>query len=216
MIKSIYFKLLLFIAIFCSYNSVMAQTENQQNSKSIDFAKLETNVPGKFFYKDGKVEDKVILYQNPEELMKLDNQIHFLMDNDDPKRGIINSPKSNLEAFEIDGHMWKRVTHKDEEQFGIIHVDGAILYYSVFNIPFARVTGDYKEETYVRKLDEKHISDAVLLLKYKKTILNLIKDNEELFNKVNSKEKGYKGMLNFEKVIKEYNTWYAEKNKQSL
>jgi hypothetical protein len=201
-------KLLVFIIMVVLVLPVLGQTDNQNNATSINFSKLETIVPGKFYYKDGTVKDQMIKYQNPEDLKKLDNQIHFLMDPDNPKKGIINSPKSDLEAFEIDKNKWVRMTYDGEEQFGILHIDGVIKDFSVFKIPFARVTGDYIEKRFIQKQDEKPISNSALMMKYKKTIVELVKDNKELAAKITNKEKGYKGFINSVKVINEYNEWH--------
>jgi hypothetical protein len=113
-----------------------------------------------------------------------------------------------LEAFEIDKNKWVRMTYDGEEQFGILHIDGVIKDFSVFKIPFARVTGDYIEKRFIQKQDEKPISNSALMMKYKKTIVELVKDNKELAAKITNKEKGYKGFINSVKVINEYNEWH--------
>ena len=38
----------------------------------------------------------------------------------------------------------------------------------------------------------------------------MVSDNEEIVNKINNKEKGYKNFFTFEKVAKEYNDWYSK------
>jgi hypothetical protein len=204
-------KLLLPVVLLAFFINAYGQTENQQKSQSINFGKLESVVPGKLIFKNGDILERRIKYNNPEELKKLEGTIHY----DEPgQMAFGNASKDRLEAFEIDGHIWKRVTHKGKEQFGIIHVDGAIQYYSIFKIPFARVTGDYQEQVYVRKLDEDPISDGILKIKYRKTMLSLVSDNEEIVAKITNKEKGYKNLFTFEKVAKEYNDWYSAKNSE--
>ncbi|MFC2151177.1 hypothetical protein ACFLSE_01505 [Bacteroidota bacterium] len=199
-------KLLLPLILSIFFVRGYAQTENQQNSQSINFSKLGNVVPGKLIFKNGDILEKKIKYDNPEDLKKLEGEIYY----DEPSQMAFGSAyKDRLESFEIDGHVWKRITHKGDEQFGIVHVDGAVQYYSVFRIPMARVTGDYQEQSYVRKLDEEPISEGVFMLKYKKTMLSLMSDNEDIKTKIENKEKGYKNFLTFKKVAKEYNDWYS-------
>lgn len=203
-------KLLFLVTLSISYLIPgFSQTENQTNSKSIDFNKLGKAVPGKLHYKNGKIEEMIITYDNPEDLKKLTGDIKYTKKE---WAAFGTASKDNLEAFEIDGHIWKRITFEGDEQFGIVHIDGAIKYFSLFKIPFARVTGDYKEESYFQKLDQEPISETAFTMKYKKTILSLVSDNEVLKGKFERKEKGYKNFFTFEKVIKEYNAWYAEQH----
>ena len=200
----------LFLTLLASFlYPGFGQTENQQNSQSIDFNKLGKVVPGKVIYKNGKIEEYDIKYDNPEDLIKLDNEIQYTK-SDWAAFGTVL--KKNLEGFEIDGHTWKRITLKGDEQFGIVHIDGAIKYFSIFNIPFARVTGDYKEIAYFQKLDQEPVVEGNFTLKYRKTILEMVSDNEDLKGKIERKEKGYKNFFTFEKVINEYNAWYAEQH----
>lgn len=185
----------------------LAQTDNQKAATSINFNKLGTYVPGKLYFKDGKVEDVEdgVEYQNPEDAKKLDNMLNYNKSNQTARASV---SKTKLEAFEVGGNKWVKMTYDGEEQFGILHIDGAIKDFSVFKIPFARVTGDYIEKRFVQKLDEKPISNTSLMMKYKKTIVVLVEDNKELVKKINAKEKGYKGFVNSVKIIEEYNEWH--------
>jgi hypothetical protein len=186
---------------------VASQTENQKAAASIDFANLGLYLPGILYYKNGNVEkgDR-IEYQNPEMLKKLDNVLNYY-DWRDPKTQV-SVNQAELEAFEIAGNKWIRITHNGEEQFGIIHLDGAIKDYSVFKIPVVRVTGDYIEQRYIRKLDQEPISSGAFMLKFKKYILEMVGDDTELVNKINAKEKGYKAFLDSNNIVTEYNAWY--------
>ena len=185
----------------------LAQTDNQKAATSINFSKLGTYVPGKLYFKDGKVEDieDGIEYQNPEDAKKLDNMLNYNKSNQSARASV---SKIKLEAFEVGGNKWVRMTYDGEEQFGILHIDGAIKDFSVFKIPFARVTGDYIEKRFVQKLDEKPISNSAFMMKYKKSIIAFVGDNKELAGKISAKEKGYKGFVNSVKVIEEYNEWH--------
>ena len=148
-----------------------------------------------------------ILYANPEKLIKLEGILECRTLNNEQKSLV---PKENLEAFEIDGHVWKRINFKGDQQFVIVHIDGAIRDFSIFHIPFARITGDYQEEEFIQKLDEDPISGITFNLKYKKFMPAMVADYEELSKKVENGEKGYKGILNASKIVKEYNNWYVE------
>jgi len=68
--------------------------------------------------------------------------------------------------------------------------------------------GRFLGERYIRKLDQEPIKDEIFVLKYKKHILELVGDNAELVSKIKAKEKGYKRVFNYERVITEYNEWY--------
>jgi len=190
-------------------NLAFSQTDNQKNSQSIDFAKLGSMVPGELVYKDGTIRKAYILYANPSELIRLNNTLEVAFMGMEAN-SIIN--KEDLDAFTVDGHTWKRITYKDDLQFGIVHIDGAIMNFSIFKIPVVRQTGDYIEEVFWQKLEEEPIRATVFLMKYKKTLLTLIADNAELTNKVTNGEPGYKGVLNAEKIVKEYNQWYYSLN----
>jgi hypothetical protein len=200
-------KLLSTIALLTFVINVFGQTENQEKSRSIEYVKLNRYVDGKLFFKNGDVLERTIKYDNPEELKKLEGTIYY---NEPGQQARASVSKDDLEAFEIDGHVWKRITHKGDEQFGIMHFDGALQYYSVFRIPTVRETGDYQEQIFVRKFDGEPIADAILTIKYRKTMIGLVSDHEEMVEKINNKEKGYKSFFAFDKVIQEYNKWYAE------
>ena len=187
---------------------VSAQTEHQKAAGSVNFSKLGTYVPGKLYYKDGKVEEwEGVEYQNPEDMKKLDNELHF---NKPGQIARASVNKDLLDAFEVDNNKWVRIDHEGEVQFGIAHIEGAIMDYSVFRIPVARVSGDYVEERYIRKLDGEPITNGTFVLKYKKLIAQLVEDDADLAAKVKNKEKGYKGVLNYAKVLDEYNAWHKE------
>jgi len=197
--------LLLLILVLPGFQS-WGQTDNQKNSQSIDYNRLGTMVPGELAFKDGKVKKARILYDNPVDLIKLDNQLEVAYMGMEAN-SMVN--KEDLESFTIDGHTWKRITFKDDLQFGIVHLDGAIKNFSVFKIPVVRQTGDYIENMYWQKLEEEPIQSAIFLMRFKKTLISLISDDSELLKKVNNGEPGYKGVTNAEKIIKEYNDWYS-------
>lgn len=203
-------KFLFLVIIVSMALPVLAQTENQKAANSIDFNKLGTYVPGTLYFKDGKVEEVKdgIEYQNPEDAKKLDNKLYYNKANQSARASV---SKSDLEAFVVGGNKWVRITHDGDEQFGIMHIDGAIKDYSLFKIKTVRVTGDYIEERFIKKLNEEPIPGTKFMMKYKKTIVELVKDNKELVSKINAKEKGYKGFTRYEKVLKEYNEWYKTK-----
>jgi len=184
----------------------IAQTEHQKAASSIDYYKLGTYVPGMLIYKDGTIEEwSGIEYQNPERIKKLDNMLYY---NKPGQMARASVSQTDLEAFEIGNNKWGRITHDGEEQFGILHTEGAITVYSIFKIPVIRETGDYIEERFIKKLDQEPISFVKFMFKYKKLIVALVEDNQELVSKIKSKEKGYKGLLNSEKVMAEYNLWH--------
>lgn len=200
-----------FLAVFClaslfGVQNINAQTENQKNSQSIDYSRLGTMVPGELVFKDGTVRKARILYANPSDLIKLKNQLEVAYMGMEANSMV---DKEDLETFEIDGHIWKRIQFKKDLQFGIVHLDGAIKNFSIFKIPFVRETGDYIEDMYWQKLDEKPIQTAIFLMRFKKTLVSLISDDTDLLQKVNNGERGYKGVVNAEKIIKEYNDWYS-------
>jgi len=58
--------------------------------------------------------------------------------------------------------------------------------------------------------DEAPISNASMLMGFKKNILKLVGDDTELAAKIEKGEKGY-GMLSIMTIIEEYNTWHASK-----
>lgn len=197
-----------FVTAFMLASPAGAQTDNQKAAGSINFDKLGTYVPGKLYYKDGRIEEwEGVEYQNPGEMKKLDNDLHYNKPGQMARAGV---NKDLLEAVEIGGNRWVRIEHDGDLQFGIMHIDGAIMDYSVFRIPEIRVSGDYKEERYIRKLDGDPIRNGMFALKYKKTIARLVEDDTELAAKVKNKEKGYKGIFNYGKVLEEYNAWHKE------
>jgi hypothetical protein len=187
-----------------------SQTENQRVSKSIDYAKLDKYVPGILFYRDLEMEKVEIYYDNPGKLLLLNNELSIKY----PEKNnlFLTASKAFLEAFEIDGHKWQRITYNGKTSFGIVHIDGAIRYISVFSVPPVGATGEFKEESYYQKLDQEPISEIKFTFKYGKTIQELIKDDTELAAKVTAGEKGYKGFFNCNNVLKEYNDWYAAQN----
>jgi hypothetical protein len=71
----------------------------------------------------------------------------------------------------------------------------------------------FEDKLIIQKGDEKPIEQTSLYLGFVKKVGELVSDDAELANKVAKKEKGY-GMSNFDKVLEEYNTWYAENHKQ--
>ncbi len=184
----------------------IAQTDHQKAASSINFSKLGTYVPGMFIYKNGTVEKwDGIEYQSPEYIKKLENILYYNKPNQMARASV---SQTQLEAFEIGNNKWARITHDGIEQFGILHMEGAITDYSIFKIPAVRATGDYIEERFIKKLDQEPISYASFMLKFKKHILKLVEDDIELANKIKAKEKGYKRFLNSEKIITEYNLWH--------
>jgi hypothetical protein len=187
----------------------MAQTDHQKAASSIDFTKLGMYVPGTLYFKNGTIEKyDGIEYQNPEKLKKLDNTLFY---NKPGQMARASVSQTDLDAFEIGKNKWVIITHGGEKQFGIIHIDGAIKDYSVFRIPVARVTGDYVEERYIRKLDAEPISNGAFMLKFKKHILEMVADDTELIGKINAGEKGYKSFINSVKIVTEYNEWHKTK-----
>jgi hypothetical protein len=186
-----------------------AQTDHQKAASSIDFSKLGSYLPGVLYYRDGTIEKcDGIEYQNPEKLKNLDNKLHYNKANQ-MARGSVS--QAELDAFEIGGNKWMVITHNGNKQFGIMHIDGAIKDYSIFRIPVARITGDYIEERYIRKLDQDPIPNGIFMLKFKKTLLEMVSDDTELVNKINAGEKGYKSFINSVKIVTEYNEWYKTK-----
>lgn len=186
-----------------------AQTDHQKAASSIDFTKLGMFVPGTLYFKNGTVEKyDGIEYQNPENLKKLDNTLYY---NKPGQMARASVSQTELDGFEIGGNKWVIITHDGEAQFGIIHIDGAIKDYSIFRIPLARVTGDYVEERYIRKLDGEAISNGAFMLKFKKLILEMVADDTELVDKINAGEKGYKSFVNSVKIVTEYNEWHKTK-----
>jgi hypothetical protein len=187
----------------------IAQTDHQKASGSIDFSKLGTYVPGTLYYKNGTIKKyDGIEYQNPEKLKRPDNTLYYIKPNRIARDSV---SQSELDAFEIGGNKWVIITHGGEKQFGIIHIDGAIKDYSIFRIPFARVTGDYVEERYIKKLDNEPVSNGVFMLKFKKLLLEMVADDIELVSKINAGEKGYKSFVNSVKIVTEYNEWHKTK-----
>jgi hypothetical protein len=188
---------------------LIGQTDHQKAAGSIDFSKLGTYVPGTLYFKNGTIEKyDGIEYQNPEKLKKLDNILHY---NKPSQIARASVNQTELDAFEIGGNKWVIITHSGEKQFGIIHIDGAIKDYSIFRIPVARVTGDYVEERYIKKLDKEPISNGAFMLKFKKLMLEMVADDTELVNKINAGEKGYKSFVNSVKIVTEYNEWHKTK-----
>jgi hypothetical protein len=72
-------------------------------------------------------------------------------------------------------------------------------------------TNVYTEKEIFQKGDEKPIELTSFLMGYVKKMSELVKEYPEMVKKINDKEKGY-GMLNIEKIIAEYNEWYAKNN----
>jgi hypothetical protein len=68
---------------------------------------------------------------------------------------------------------------------------------------------NYSTVKYIYKTGEAPIGEAGLPLGFKNTMSKLTADNAELSTKIANKEKGYT-FLNAEKIITEYNTWYAK------
>ncbi len=66
------------------------------------------------------------------------------------------------------------------------------------------------EQIVWQKGDEPAVSNASMLMGFKKNVLKLVGDYPELVAKIEKKEKGY-GMLNIAAIITEYNTWYDSK-----
>jgi hypothetical protein len=187
----------------------IAQTDHQKAASSIDFSKLGTYVPGTLYYKNGTIEKyDGIEYQNPENLKNPDNTLYYNKPNQMARASV---SQTELDAFEIGGNKWVIITHDGEKQFGIIHIDGAIKDYSIFRIPVARVTGDYVEERYIKKLDNEPISNGAFMLKFKKLMLEMVADDTELVSKINAGEKGYKSFINSVKIVTEYNEWHKTK-----
>ncbi len=71
----------------------------------------------------------------------------------------------------------------------------------------------YTEKEIFQKGDEKPLELTSFLMGYVKKMSELVKENAEMVKKISDKEKGY-GVLNIEKIIAEYNEWYAKNNKQ--
>ena len=67
-----------------------------------------------------------------------------------------------------------------------------------------------KLELVWQRAEDPIVDNADMVFGFKKTVLKLVGDCEEIAGKIERKEKGY-GMLSIEKIIAEYNEWYTFK-----
>jgi len=147
---------------------------------------------------------------------------------------------TELKSYTINGQKYQFIDHKDYgKRYAAVVTEGGINIYNYYmlkseasikatntvtydengrainNIEFTRERKDEDFENYIMAI--KHdkpkmiqIGSPTFMMNFKKNMSEYVSDYPELAAKIKNKEKGYK-MLARDKIIIEYNKWYAEK-----
>lgn len=136
------------------------------------------------------------------------NKCIFFTDINDPGTMKVYKP-SDLKGYSIENYQYKSVDYsgnigfiKATRSFLFVTKAGAITTY-VYSI-------NGNEQLVWQKGDEEPVSNASMLLSFKKSMVKLVSDDADLAGKIDRKEKGY-GKLDIMAIVDEYNTWATPK-----
>lgn len=121
-----------------------------------------------------------------------------------------------IKGFFVDGNFWISRKFKKKEKFLAISHTGEITVFHHFTLKegeSSNITSstEYNISDHMMKLDEEPVQLATYILGFKKKMSAFVSDYPEMARKIAKKEKGY-GILYFDKIVDEYNEWYAENN----
>jgi hypothetical protein len=131
----------------------------------------------------------------------------FFTDLNDGRTKTTYNP-SDLIGYTVENIQYKSLSYSGNIGFGkagrnflFVAKPGAVATYIYF------APGD---QLVWQKGDEEPVSNASMLMSFKKSAIKLFSDDAELIQKIENKEKGY-GMLRIDSIVDEYNKWAAAK-----
>ncbi len=220
-------KSLVFILLCCLSN--LCVTYAQEDTTQV---KLWTIYPGYVITLDDDTVHGYLLLKN-----KISNQEKvFFFDSEDAEEPIAKYKPKDIRAYKVANRNYKTLKFSAEYttakyHFFLKEIDGPISMYCWYYDDKERVKIDEDDiwnstidfsfnenELSIQKIGVKFggepvdFGDLKFLLKFKKSMSEYVSDYSGLSQKIANKQEGYK-YIDLEKVIKEYNFWYQEKNK---
>jgi hypothetical protein len=160
--------------------------------------------PGTVITLDGQIVTGYISNGNYEKNQK---QCIFYTDYTDSRSRKEYHP-ADIAGYTIENNQYKTIAYSGNLGFGkpaknFIYVTkpGAIATYVFWGL---------SEQLLWQKGDEEPVSNAAMLMNFKKSMLKLVGDNADLAGKIERKENGY-GLINLSQIMDEYNTWAQSK-----
>jgi hypothetical protein len=138
------------------------------------------------------------------------NQCVFYGDYQDARSRRTFKP-ADIAGYSIENNQYKSIVYSGNisflkssgKHFVYIAKPGAITTYLYW-------ATDQSQQVLWQKGTEEPVSNATMLLSFKKTMLKLVADDTELAGKIDRKDTGY-GMMGMVRIIDEYNAWTASK-----
>jgi len=138
------------------------------------------------------------------------NECIFYTDYNDSRSRKVYHPNEAL-GYSIENHQYRSVSYSGNMNFlGVGKADKHFVYLAQDGAISTFIYWANNEQIFWKKGEDEAISNASMLLSFKKNMLKLVSDNVEIAGKVERKEKGY-GMLNLTQIIDEYNSWALSK-----
>lgn len=127
----------------------------------------------------------------------------FYTDYKDSRSRSVYHP-SDITGYSIENSQYKSISYSGNIGFGkasknfiFLAKPGAVTTY-IYRAP--------EEQVFWQKGNEEPVSNASMLLGFKKSVLKLVGDNAEMAGKIERKEKGY-SVIYLTQIIDEYNAW---------
>lgn len=166
-----------------------------------DMSTVGQDIPCVLVLKSGETKDVIATHQHPDFLKKQYSQLLTAT-------GPVS--KETLEAFSMNGKTWVFRSTPLGPMWVMLKKQGAIEHYD-----YLTSDSDGKTSTIIignlTMKGSQTLSNADLLLGYKKKMSSMVSDYPELAAKITNGEKGY-GMLTMLNVVDEYNLWYEKNN----
>lgn len=122
-----------------------------------------------------------------------------------------NYRPNELRAFYANNTLWVPVNLNGTYKFAILKRDGGIREYVDFFKNESSEQEIDQQSWYWKASNQKFTNGAKFVMGFKTKMADYVKDYKSLSKKIADKEKGYR-MFGMEKILDEYNTWYAENN----
>jgi hypothetical protein len=197
-------KKLYFLLMLLSISALSVKAQQQTYTKS----QLTYGVhPGTVTTLDGQILNGFVI--NVDDKQNQDQCI-FYTDYKDSRSKQVYKP-ADIAGYSIENDQYKSISYngnmslgfgKPAKHFVYVAQPGAITTF-VFYV-------QRDQQLVWQKGKDEPVSNASMLLSFKKSMLKLVGDDADLAAKIDRKDKGY-GMLNIVQIVNEYNTWAAAK-----
>ena len=196
--KNIFILLLTSLAV-TGFTQNIDQTAYQ---RYINIELIGQKVPGYYIQGNKRVEAE-IKYVAPVEFQ--DASIPFIIDKGNGNEVL---PKSKINAIGFDNHVFVPEDLGDSVIWVMVSREGAIRE-TIFFKPEPMINPQYYKVNHLVTNTLKHEGHFVgsLAVNFNKIMSSLTTDNEEISQKVQAREQGYR-FIDYQKIIAEFNLWF--------